>query len=408
MKTAHAAVLVLVVFWQLGAANGGDATDGHVRAAFALAWQLKHDTRDNRDELAVKLYREAWLGSNPYGDLPGANERAPFPDFASAESILRGEHGDASTHRLWNVTEGICISFFSERSSAIIKTLADDFLEGVRDRRKAAQVLRTWQRHLYQPILYLGEDRTQANLAKQKLEQISRELYPVASKRFQELDRNSPHGGGEPLAYVLRDLGDPRAIPILLGKDGRNVNYYEQLSNLQAKNKADPALVKLLSDPNSGIRGKAAFALAWSGDPTLAPHAMRLLGDESPEVRHEAMEIACTLLASGQRPDLQLRVRSLLHDPDAKVRRACVVHLARLKDVHCATVLLEMLRDESINEWEHSNLVSAMWNLTGSYFGYHQGSDGWWPTTPNNRAAIEKFTAWIGQQQAKQTKNGKQ
>jgi|WetSurMetagenome_2_1015567.scaffolds.fasta_scaffold91707_2 hypothetical protein len=41
--------------------------------------------------------------------------------------------------------------------------------------------------------------------------------------RFEDLDAAD---ASEPLAYVLRDLDDPRAIPLLMGKDGRDLRYF--------------------------------------------------------------------------------------------------------------------------------------------------------------------------------------
>jgi hypothetical protein len=54
---------------------------------------------------------------------------------------------------------------------------------------------------------------------------IPRSTYTIvsASNRFQDLDAAD---ASEPLAYVLRDLDDPRAIPLLMGNDGRDLRYF--------------------------------------------------------------------------------------------------------------------------------------------------------------------------------------
>jgi hypothetical protein len=391
-----------------GVSNGGDRTDARVRSAFAAAWRIKHDTKSDRDELALKLYREVWLGLQPYATPYNFHEVSPYPDDASAESILAGHHGDASTFRLWGTTEEFCVAIFSERPSAIIKALAADFQGDLDKRHKAQQVLSAWLHHLHHNLWQHSQELRAASPEQRKLDEIARELYPVVSKRFQELDTMPRRGGSEPLANVLLCLHDPRAIPILLGKDGRGLEYFENLSQLQRDNKADPALVKLLSDSNVSVREKAAYALAWSGDPSLVPHAIRLLGEKSPGIRRNALDMAWTLLTSHPQPELRAEVRALLRDPDREVRQLCVYRLAQLKDAECATVLLELLRDQTIHEVNHGNLVSAMEYLTGTNFGYHIGSDGWAPTTPNNRAAIAKFEAWIDQQHARTTKKSTQ
>ena len=122
----------------------------------------------------------------------------------------------------------------------------------------------------------------------------------------------------------------------------------------------------------------------------MAPSAIKLLHDEDPKVRHEALYLAFFLL-SPDRPDLDTQLKTLLADSDPDVRRTCVILLASRKDVACAPALLELLKDEGADELAHNQLVQAMRDLTGEYFGYHMGSDAWQPTTENNKSALSKF-----------------
>lgn len=388
---------LFVLAWLLAPLRGAadDPTEARVREAFAKAWQAKHDTATDRDELAVRLYREAWPGLSVYAtSFSRVMKVKPFPEDATADSILRGEHGDASTWRLWDLTEEICLDLFTERPAAVIKVLAADFAGEAKSRRRAHDVLWQWQRRLHRNVrLAPGGGATLPEPARHVLEQLAQDLFPVVSRRYAELEAAGELELG-PLAYALRNLDDPRAIPLLLGKDGRGVRHFELLRTLQRNRKADPNLTKLLADEDSQVRWRAAYALAECGDGALAPRASKLLRDPDAQVRREGLSLAYFLL-SPERTELDADFKALLRDPDWGVRQSCAILLAQRKDAACAPTLLDLLRNEKIDMIPHGNLVGAMQNLTGDLFGYHYGSDAWQPTTPNNRAAIEKFAAWI-------------
>lgn len=86
---------------------------------------------------------------------------------------------------------------------------------------------------------------------------------------------------------------------------------------------------------------------------------------------------------------------TLLLDKDRAVRTEVVCSFAWKKDAACANAMFDLLRDDSMDEISHSRIVQAMHDLTGTYFEYHIGSDGWRPTTENNKMAIERFKKWI-------------
>jgi hypothetical protein len=405
MRAATITFTILAVLMFMGKAGADEETDARVRKAFTKAWAAKHDTKTDRDEIAVELYRNAWLGfsfaSVRFADAM-ASKNKPYPDDATAESIIRGEHGDASTWRLWELTNDICLDYFTERPKAIIKAMTKDLQGDLKDRRRVSNILSEWQRYILfhqKKPFKTGSYDMQDSAYKETWELIVRELYPAATKAFQELKDPDPYAN-EPLAYLLRDLEDPRAIPVLLGKDGRDIQYFEMFLHLQHNHKADPGLVKLTSDPDAEVRWRAVYALRECADQDMAPKAMQLLRDESPKVRSQALYLAFFLL-SPERPDLDAQFKILLDDPDVEVRLECVILLAQRKDVACATAMLDLLRNEKLGEIPHNRLVQSMRDLTGDYFGYHIGSDAWQPTTPNNRAALEKFAKWIEEHKTK-------
>jgi hypothetical protein len=346
------------------------------------------------------LYKEAWLGfsyaSMPFSEAMPASKNKPYPHDASAEAIIHGDHGDASRWRLWELTDDICLDIFTKRPKPVIKAMAADFQGDVSARKWTVQLLSEWQRYILfhqKPPHLAGPYLMGKSDYKKKWDQIVRELYPPAAKYFQKLKAPDPYAN-EPLAHILQDLGDPRAIPVLLGKEGRNIQYFELLLHLQHSRKADSGLVKLLADPDAEVRWRATYALRECADPRMTRKAVLLLQDKSPKVRHEALYLAFFLLST-QRPELDKQFKALLTDPDVEVRQTGVILLAQRKDVSCGPALLELLRNERLGEVSHNQLVQAMRDLTGEYFGYQIGSDAWQPATPNNRAALDKFAGWL-------------
>jgi hypothetical protein len=194
---------------------------------------------------------------------------------------------------------------------------------------------------------------------------------------------------------TLRDLNDPRAIRVILEKHPRDpLRYFEVLRSLCTKRPADPVLVKLLRSEDAKTRWQAAYALTESGDPTLAPEVERLAKDPDPEVREQAARMGSCLAMEGvirSRPVLLAQ----LSDKDVNVRLAAARGLAAGKDKACARTLLDLLKDDSLDELLHAQVRTAVQSLAGTHFGYYHGSDGWKPTTEKNKVAIRRFTEWV-------------
>jgi hypothetical protein len=407
--------LAFAVFFIFSAAMQADEKlDTPLYDAFAKAWRAKHDAKTDRDQLAVMVYRDAWVRVFAYTGPPTPFDGRPFPEDASAESILRGEHGDIGPWRLYPLTQGLRAELFTERPAAVLKAMAADLQGDAAHFRRATDSLREWKGHLYR----ISPDRRRDNPlvivmsepAKHTWQQIVRELYPVAAKRFQQLDAREEKRllAGEKeekelLAEVLRELDDPRAIPLLLGANPRK--NFGIVGRLQRGRKADPGLVKLLADVDAEVRRNAAYALRESGDIALAPHAIKLLGDENAGVRAEALQLTHSLLwperpaLDAQLAALAARAKALLQDPDPGVRANCAILLGQRKDFAAAPVLLELLR-KGKSQVSQLGLVSAMVSLTGEQFGYDDNWNAWQPTTANNRAALERFAAWIAEHEA--------
>ncbi len=197
-------------------------------------------------------------------------------------------------------------------------------------------------------------------------------------------------------SITLRDIDNPKAIAPIVRTcpDLKRNMVFGYLRRLQRGRPADSSLITLLESKNPEVRWRAGYALAESNDPKLIPYVFRLSKDKNAMVRKQASNIGLCIKGKNfekVRPALI----TLLHDPSTKVKLFTAICLAQRKDTACASTLLELLKDDSLDHPNHSNVVHAMQDLTGTYFGYHFGSDAWKPTTENNRRAIKQFAKWI-------------
>jgi len=201
-------------------------------------------------------------------------------------------------------------------------------------------------------------------------------------------------------AYTMRDLQIYDGIKFLVSKPENPIKYFEILRTLQKNKKAHESILALLDSPDSEIRWKSAYALAESGDEVLIPYVKKLIKDQNSEVRKRAAYMGF-FLKDGAYKKVYGDLVKLLSDRDRSVRIEVVCMFSWNKDVVCAEAMLDLLRDDSLEELSHSRIWQAMDNLCGNYFGYYHGSDGWEPTTENNKISIKKFEEWIANNKVK-------
>ena len=236
-------------------------------------------------------------------------------------------------------------------------------------------------------ISNIDEERQRAlmYISEFKLNEFSQEVLDIFLNS-EELENQA--------ANTMRELQMYEAIEHLISKPDNPVKYSETLRSLQRKNKAHKSILALLESPDVEIRWRAAYALAESGDESLVPYFKKLIKDQNYEVRKQAVVIGFFLEDEAYEKVYNDLV-SLLSDKDSSVRIELVCNFAWKKDKVCSEAMRDLLIDESLDEWTHSRIVQAMQTLSGTYFGYHIGSDGWKPTTENNQKAIKKFEEWI-------------
>lgn len=194
----------------------------------------------------------------------------------------------------------------------------------------------------------------------------------------------------EPIAYAMRDINDARGLPFLVDHSG--IRFCELLRHLQHGRAADPVLMALTNRQDPDTRRRAAYALAESQDPALAAVVVKLASDESPDVRHEAASMGANLPDAAFREVRPALIR-LLSDPVIDVKAYAAQTFAYRKDTVCGEALLQLLADEQkLVNWQQSNTVQAVQNLTGSYFGFQPGT----VSEPEaRRVSLQKFAAWI-------------
>jgi hypothetical protein len=201
-------------------------------------------------------------------------------------------------------------------------------------------------------------------------------------------------------AYTMRDLQMYDGIKFLVSKPENPTKYFEILRTLQKNKKAHDSILPLLDSPDSEIRWKSAYALAESGDEILIPYIKKLIKDQKSEVRKQAAYMGFFLKDCAYKKVYSDLV-TLLSDKDRSVRIEVVCMFSWNKDIVCAKAMLDLLRDNSLEERSHSRIWQAMHNLCGNYFGYYHGSDGWKPKTKNNKISIKKFEEWIANNKVK-------
>ncbi len=333
-------------------------------ARLAKAEQAKHVQHLYRDVFPVAELHRYSLTILGRPEMPA--DRATLTPEALADQIL--SHGEG---RGWLVeyARATCLGLLGHNLQLLEALIKADFQSRDESARKRA-------------LRIVGRLR---------LSRFFEDVLEVFQK-----DRNL----SERAAYTLRDIGDPRAIPYLVRQQpGTTLPAFELLRSLQRGRPADTTLVELLRSHDPGVRWRAAYALAESGDASLLPHIKRLARDQHPKVRKYAANMGFCM-----KHEVFMRIRptvvSLLSDPNLEVKCFVARCFAQRKDKVCARTLLELAKDTSIDQLQHSNIIQAIHSLTGSYFGYHIGSDAWRPTSENNKKAIEEFGRWIQKQAA--------
>src|SRR5262245_29073189 len=101
----------------------------------------------------------------------------------------------------------------------------------------------------------------------------------------------------------------------------------------------DGELLRLLHDPDKGVRRRAALAAGRIGDASAVPSLSELMNDPEPELRQTA---AFALGLIGERAAADRLVASL-QDPDALVRGRSAEALGRLGDASRAKAVAAMV-----------------------------------------------------------------
>jgi ATP:ADP antiporter, AAA family len=122
----------------------------------------------------------------------------------------------------------------------------------------------------------------------------------------------------------------------------QDVLYGLSLFEVGQETGTHPALRGLLEHPSPAVRQRALRLLSDAGDRKIQPQVEKMLGDESPEVRAEALHYL--VVHTGADPLMLLSSETSL--PDYVVQGAVVVYLAKSEqpeDMEAAQVILESM-----------------------------------------------------------------
>jgi hypothetical protein len=204
-------------------------------------------------------------------------------------------------------------------------------------------------------------------------------------------------------ANALADLGDLRAIPLLMAKDPREpLKYCGALHQLCRDRPADPRLLHYLRTGDANTQYQAAYALYGSRDSELVPDVRRLCRDADPKLRTIAADMGFALTGDGYE-QVRFTLYSLLRDKDIDLRIYVAGVFAGRKDPVCARVLLDLLQNYPLTRDQQSRVGSAVGSLSGIFFADGFGPDGWKLTTEKNKQALRRFVEWVEKVEQRQS-----
>jgi len=165
-------------------------------------------------------------------------------------------------------------------------------------------------------------------------------------------------------AWALGEIGDPRAIPVLidaLGDPDVEVRRYAARSLVKFGRAATPALLKALDDPSAPARRYAVRALGEIRDPASAAALLALAGKVDRDVHLWALG------RLGDRRGFDI-VAAAVADSDRDVRLAAIQALNDLGDQRALPLLVSALADPEwiVREWAARGLES----ITGDRHRY--------------------------------------
>ena len=200
---------------------------------------------------------------------------------------------------------------------------------------------------------------------------------------------------------VLAQFESPRVTEFLAERleQGQGGNLGSTLQRACAEDTPPPALLRALQSPDVLIRREAATALAQSGSSLLIPYIRQAAKDSDVEVRISASVMGRSLSGKDWE-QVRPAVLALLSDPFGEVRGRVAGIIVYKEGVKMAGDLLRLIQDIGLPKGAHWYVCEAMRQMAGQDFGYrithYSGpEDTWQPTTPENRAAIARFAAWV-------------
>ncbi len=202
--------------------------------------------------------------------------------------------------------------------------------------------------------------------------------------------------GSEAAYQALVFMRDPGVARPLLEEVEKNPDVLVRCAGLLQvpyyRKPAEPILLKLLGSPDKELRYGAIRAVYECRDPRLAAWVARFAGDDEPRFR-----VAAAYMTRNLPNDAFKTVREqllpLLGDEDEVVRLEALLSFAHQKDLVTGPIILELLRQDRLDEAVKFKAMQSLSALTGKTFGYDMHN--WVPAGKGNREAIRKIEAWL-------------
>jgi AAA family ATP:ADP antiporter len=163
----------------------------------------------------------------------------------------------------------------------------------------------------------------------------------------------------ERASAAMRDKTAADEVMSRLGTgDPKEILYALELFETQHRRATHPALHSLISHPSVEVRRKALTMLRERGDPTVKNDVERLLTDEDPEIRTEAL----LYLAYHAQVDPVERIQELGDFPNFSIRAGMVAFLGqpgRFQNLDAVQVMLQQMASEQGQEGRQVRLEAA-------------------------------------------------
>jgi putative membrane-bound dehydrogenase-like protein len=158
-------------------------------------------------------------------------------------------------------------------------------------------------------------------------------------------------------------------VSALASSDGWHSDTAARLLYEQRNPAAVPLLREMAADSSSPLARQRALRALNSAGGLRQPQVLKALADTNPVVRAEAVRLAENVLTNGVPSDaLWAKLRTLVTDPDLRVRYQLAFTLGNLRHQERPVLLAALLRRDLANPWMQTAVLSSSAYRGGELF----------------------------------------